>query len=228
MKWVFAVGALPAPLTPDLASADDAVGRRRRGRLNKRREGEDDGGGIAAGVGDQAGVANLVAVQLGRCRRRLRFGARRRAGSASGACRWRGWRLCLRRHAPLRSMTRMPCCDGLRAPTRGIARAGWRGRGLRCLVDDSLPGEGDDLVLPCPVWRVGGGCLRGRWAWRRFGFARRGRGNVGVAPAKRGWCRRRRASSAAGVAAYACDGGAGRGLGCERGWLGRVVLLLLS
>jgi len=34
-------------------------------RLNEGSKGEDDGGGVAAGVGYDAGVANLVAVEFG-------------------------------------------------------------------------------------------------------------------------------------------------------------------
>jgi hypothetical protein len=58
-------GGLAGAADAGLGVGDDAAIEVGEAGLYQGREGEDDGGGVAAGVGDQPGVADLGAVQLG-------------------------------------------------------------------------------------------------------------------------------------------------------------------
>src|SRR5580692_10152801 len=58
-RWGFS-----GPANPGLCIADDAVGNVYQVRLNQGREREDDGGGVAAGIGDETSVGDLVPVEF--------------------------------------------------------------------------------------------------------------------------------------------------------------------
>ena len=109
MKCVFAVGALPAPETPDLESQTMPRSRVDPARVHERLEGQDDRGGIAAGIGDELRRRESRRDAARACRRRLLVWTvtavshafvREFVDGAVGRS--------FKRHAPLRSMTRMP------------------------------------------------------------------------------------------------------------------------
>ena len=64
MKCVLAVGALPAPLTPLLASATMPWLRSTRPAATSGLSGENHGSGVAAGIGNEARAGDLFAMQL--------------------------------------------------------------------------------------------------------------------------------------------------------------------
>jgi hypothetical protein len=169
-----------------LCVADDAMGHVHQACLKQGREREDDGGGVAAGVGDEACAGNLVAVELGRSIDCL--------GLQRGGEIW----ICVVQliNGAVGALLEAPSSaevddfdsvlDGLRHPLPGLFVRGREEQDFDACVDDALPGEGDDLVLL--AW----GC--------ELGFATsaspaRPR-NVGVTPANLGWRRSSRASSA--------------------------------
>ncbi len=65
IKCVFAVAALPAPLTPDFRVADNSAFKIDQSCLKQRSQSEDDGGRVASGVGHQARLPDRVPVQFG-------------------------------------------------------------------------------------------------------------------------------------------------------------------
>ncbi len=80
MKWVFAVGDLPAPLTPLLASATMPRVEVDQPRGHQRLQRQNDRGRVAAGIGDEARSGNLCAMQLRHSVNGLRLGGRGQFG----------------------------------------------------------------------------------------------------------------------------------------------------
>ncbi len=128
MKWVFAVAALPAPLTPLCEShtmprveVDDAC-------LHKRCKRKDDRGGIAARVGDQPRRPDRLAVQLGAAIHGLRLERVRplQESRIGPACTRPRCPARAERHAPERSITRRPRASASGTHSRdcscGVAR----------------------------------------------------------------------------------------------------------
>ena len=129
-----------------LGVADDAVVEIDEAGLNEGSQGEDDGGGVAAGVGDEACVGDLVAVEFGAAVDGfglevggvLGVGVVEFVDGAVGA------------------VLQTPCAaevddldaplDGFGNPLAGLLVGSGEEEDLDAGVDDALPSEGEDLV----------------------------------------------------------------------------------
>ena len=142
----FRRGCFPCATDSGFGVADNAVVEVDEACLNEGSQGEDDRGGVAAGVGDEASVADLVSVKLG--------AAVDGFGLEEG--RVLGVGVFELIDASIGAVPETPCTaevddldaplDGFGNPLAGLLVGSGEEQDLDSAVDDALPSEGEDLV----------------------------------------------------------------------------------